>query len=154
MADTTGGGRQVDGFHGISIEYMRSPKFLVADGGWERVVWVPKAVYERVKDFIPEKVRDKIADENVKTIDELKEFLKSKGHPIVERWKQIEAEAKPAEVKVEEAGISAPQPAQATVMEGISVSGIPLTSGGFKITLKGARINIDKVIIRRSTPTS
>jgi len=155
MADTTGGGRQVDGFHGISIEYMRSPKFLVVDGGWERVVWVPKAIYERVKDFIPEKVRDKIAtDENVKTIDELREFLKSKGHPIVDRWKQIEAEAKPAEVKVEEAGMGASQPAQATVMEGVSVSGVPLTSGGFKITLKGARINIDKVIIRRSASTS
>jgi len=28
MADSTAGGRQVDGFHGLSIEYMRSPKFL------------------------------------------------------------------------------------------------------------------------------
>ncbi len=53
LADSTAGGRQVDGFHGLSIEYMRSKKFLSADGGWNRVVWLPKEVKERVKDFIP-----------------------------------------------------------------------------------------------------
>src|SRR4030066_1531582 len=42
LADSTAGGRQIDGFHGISIEYMRSPKFLQADGGWNRIVWMPK----------------------------------------------------------------------------------------------------------------
>ena len=40
MADSTAGGRQVDGFHGVSIEYLRSPKFLQVDGGWERIVWI------------------------------------------------------------------------------------------------------------------
>ena len=34
IADSTGGGRQVDGFHGLSFEYMRSPRFLRASGGW------------------------------------------------------------------------------------------------------------------------
>ena len=53
LADSTAGGRQVDGFHGLSIEYMRSPKFLQADGGWNRVVWMPKEVKDRVKNFIP-----------------------------------------------------------------------------------------------------
>ena len=42
MADSTAGGRQVDGFHGISIEYMRSSRFLHADGGYDRVVWMPQ----------------------------------------------------------------------------------------------------------------
>src|SRR4030042_1283377 len=51
IADSAAGGRQVDGFHGLSIEYMRSTKFLAADGGWNRVVWLPKHVKERVKDF-------------------------------------------------------------------------------------------------------
>ena len=53
MADSTAGGRQVDGFHGISIEYMRSPLFLHADGGYDRVVWMPAETKERLKDFIP-----------------------------------------------------------------------------------------------------
>ncbi|MDH5769731.1 MAG: CO dehydrogenase/CO-methylating acetyl-CoA synthase complex subunit beta, partial [Candidatus Bathyarchaeota archaeon] len=61
LADSTAGGRQVDGFHGISVEYMRSPKFLQVDDGWNRIVWVPSSVKERVKDFIPKEVVDKIA---------------------------------------------------------------------------------------------
>src|SRR4030042_256395 len=63
LADSTAGGRQIDGFHGISIEYMRSPKFLQADGGWNRVVWIPKEVKERVKDFIPAGLVNKLATE-------------------------------------------------------------------------------------------
>ncbi|MEM3640393.1 MAG: CO dehydrogenase/CO-methylating acetyl-CoA synthase complex subunit beta, partial [Candidatus Bathyarchaeia archaeon] len=67
LADSTAGGRQVDGFHGISIEYMRSPKFLQADGGWKRVVWMPKEVKEKVKEFIPRELYNKIAtEENAK----------------------------------------------------------------------------------------
>ena len=152
MADATGGGRQVDGFHGISIEYMRSPKFLQVDGGWRRVVWVPKAVYERVKDFIPEDVRDKIAtDEDVKTIEELMEFLKAKGHPVVERWKEKEAEKAEAKPVEAEAAAAAPEAVpQITGMTGVSVSGIPMAAGGLRIILKGAKIRIDKVIIKRT----
>ena len=100
IADSTAGGRQVDGFHGLSIEYMRSPKFLQADGGWARVVWLPSELKERVKDFIPAELVDKIATEKeVSNVEELREFLKEKGHPVVERWKEVEVveEEKPAE---------------------------------------------------------
>ncbi|RLI24085.1 CO dehydrogenase/CO-methylating acetyl-CoA synthase complex subunit beta, partial [Candidatus Bathyarchaeota archaeon] len=152
MADATGGGRQVDGFHGISIEYMRSPKFLQVDGGWRRVVWVPKAVYERVKDFIPEDVRDKIAtEEDAKTIEELIEFLKAKGHPVVERWKEKEAEKAEAKPVEAEAAAAAPEAVpQIAGVTGVSVSGIPVAAGGLRIILKGAKIRIDKVIIKRT----
>jgi acetyl-CoA decarbonylase/synthase complex subunit beta len=64
LADSTAGGRQIDGFHGISIEYMRSPKFLQADGGWKRIVWMPTSIKERVKEFVPAEMIDKIATEN------------------------------------------------------------------------------------------
>jgi acetyl-CoA decarbonylase/synthase complex subunit beta len=139
IADSTAGGRQVDGFHGISIEYMRSPKFLKADGGWNRVVWMPAAVKERVKDFIPKEVVDKIATENeVKTLNALKDYLKAQNHPVVERWKEapIEAEAKP------EAEETMPTMPVATV------STLPITAGGYKIILKDAKIYAKKVIIR------
>ena len=140
MADSTAGGRQVDGFHGLSIEYMRSPKFLQVDGGWNRTVWMPAAVKERVKDFIPKDVVDKIATENeVKTIDELKAFLEEMGHPVVERWKAIPAEVAP---KAEEVEAAAPP------LE-VPVSGVPIAAGGFKIILKDAKIHAKKVIIRR-----
>ena len=82
IADSAAGGRQIDGFHGMSIEYMRSKKFFAADGGWNRVVWVPKEVKERVKEFIPKDVVDKVAtEENATNIDALKAFLKGKEPP-------------------------------------------------------------------------
>jgi acetyl-CoA decarbonylase/synthase complex subunit beta len=142
LADSTAGGRQVDGFHGISIEYMRSPKFLQADGGWSRVVWLPKEVKERVKSFIPAELVDKIAtEEDAKTIDELKAFLKERNHPVVERWKEevtvAVEEAVPAEAKEE-----------APTAPVITAATLPITSGGFKIILKDAKIYAKKVVIR------
>ena len=142
LADSTAGGRQVDGFHGISVEYMRSPKFLDADGGWNRVVWLPKEVKERVKDFIPIDVVDKIAtEENAQNIDALKAFLKEKGHPVVAKWTEEVAaveEAAPAEAREEE-GAMIPVATAAT---------LPIMAGGFKIILKDAKIYAKKVIIR------
>jgi acetyl-CoA decarbonylase/synthase complex subunit beta len=140
LADSTAGGRQVDGFHGVSIEYLRSPKFLQADGGWKRVVWLPKEVKERVKKFIPAELVDKIAtEENAKTIDDLKAFLKENNHPIVERWKEeaVAAEVAPAEAREE-----------APTAQVFTATTLPITAGGFKIILKDAKIYAKKVIIR------
>jgi acetyl-CoA decarbonylase/synthase complex subunit beta len=139
MADSTAGGRQVDGFHGISIEYMRSPKFLQVDGGWNRIVWMPSSVKERVKDFIPKDVVNKIATEkDVSTIDELKSFLEKMAHPVVDRWKAITVEAAP---KLEEVPVEAASE--------VRVSGVPVAAPGFKIILKDVKINAKKVILRR-----
>jgi acetyl-CoA decarbonylase/synthase complex subunit beta len=142
LADSTAGGRQIGGFHGMSIEYMRSKKFLAADGGWNRVVWLPKEVKDRVKDFVPQEIVDKIAtEENAQSIDSLKSFLKEKNHPVVARWVEeapAVAEAVPAEAKEEE-GAMIPVASAAT---------LPIMAGGFKIILKDAKIYAKKVIIR------
>ena len=138
LADSTAGGRQVDGFHGISIEYMRSPKFLQVDGGWDRIVWMPAAIKERVKDFIPKEIVDKIATENdAKAIDELKAFLKDHDHPVVQQWKEIPVEAAP------EAEEEAPTVPLATLPTTAVAAG-----GGFKIILKNAKIHAERVIIK------
>ncbi|MGD8564804.1 MAG: CO dehydrogenase/CO-methylating acetyl-CoA synthase complex subunit beta [Candidatus Bathyarchaeota archaeon] len=140
LADSTAGGRQVDGFHGISIEYMRSPKFLQADGGWNRIVWMPKEVKERVKDFMPTELIDKIAtEEEATTIDGLKTFLKEKNHPVVEQWTEEAVtfeEAIPTETE------------EAAMMPVATAATLPLTAGGIKIILKDAKIYAKKVIIR------
>lgn len=84
MAGEASGGRQVEGYLGMAIEYMRSPKFIQADGGMKRIVWLPKAIKERVKDAIPLDLYDKIAtEEDVKNVDELSAFLQEKGHPHI-----------------------------------------------------------------------
>ena len=144
IADSTAGGRQVDGFHGLSVEYLRSPKLLQADGGWNRIVWMPNAIKERVKDYIPKEVVDKVATENdAKTMDDLKKFLEARAHPVVERWKAKTVEA--AAVAVEEKEV----PEGAPVIE---MPTLPITAGGIKIILKDAKIHAKKVIIRVEKP--
>jgi acetyl-CoA decarbonylase/synthase complex subunit beta len=143
LADSTAGGRQVDGFHGMSIEYMRSKKFLSADGGWNRVVWLPKEVKERVKDFIPPELVDKIAtEEDAKTADELKAFLKAKNHPVVARWTE---EAVPAP---EAQAVQVNEEAAGTMMPVATAGTLPIMAGGFRIILKDAKIYANKVIIQ------
>jgi acetyl-CoA decarbonylase/synthase complex subunit beta len=141
MADSAAGGRQVDGFHGVSIEYLRSPKFLQVDGGWNRIVWIPSNIKERVRDYIPADVVDKIATEaDVETLEQLKEFLERQNHPVLERWKVKEA----AEIPLPEEGAAMTMPQ----MTSIPISGISMTGGGFRIILKDAKIIAKKLIIR------
>jgi acetyl-CoA decarbonylase/synthase complex subunit beta len=142
IADSAAGGRQIDGFHGMSIEYMRSKKFFAADGGWNRVVWVPKEVKERVKDFIPQDIVDKIAtEETAANVDTLKAFLKEKNHPVVAKW--VAEEAAP----VAEAAATAEAQAEGAMMPVMTASTLPIMAGGFKIILKDAKIYANKVII-------
>jgi acetyl-CoA decarbonylase/synthase complex subunit beta len=142
MADSTAGGRQVPGFHGLSIEYMRSPRFLQVDGGYSRVVWMPDSVKQRVYEFMPEDVRDKIPTENdVMTIADLKTFLKDKDHPIIERWVEIEEEEETALAEVSDDYVAVP--GEMTAM----VGGV---GGGLEIVFKNAKIYAEKVIIRKT----
>ena len=139
ISDLTAGGRQVDGFHGLSIEYMRSPKFMVTDGGWGRIVWMPMEIKERIKDFMPPEIIPKIATEDeVSSLDELKTFLKEQGHPIVERWTEAPAEEEPGEITVP----TLEMPAGA-----IPIQGMP-AGMGFRIILKNAKIKAEKMIIK------
>jgi acetyl-CoA decarbonylase/synthase complex subunit beta len=85
MAGQTGGGKQVVGFLGMGILYYFSSKFLQADGGWRRIVWMSSKLKERVKAGIPDEMYPKIATENdAKDIPSLKAFLVKVGHPVVD----------------------------------------------------------------------
>jgi acetyl-CoA decarbonylase/synthase complex subunit beta len=102
---------------------------------------LPKEVKERVKDFVPKDVVDKVAtEEDAQNVDALKAFLKEKNHPVVARWAAEAAavEAVAAEAKEEE-GAMIPVATAAT---------LPIMAGGFKIILKDAKIYAKKVIIR------
>ena len=138
ISDLTAGGRQVDGFHGLSIEYMRSPKFMMADGGWDRVVWMPVDIKERIRSYMPPEIVDKIAtEENVSDLDGLTAFLKEHDHPIVSRWKAAPEEG-PSEIAV---------PTLELPASAIPIQGIP-AGMGFRIILKNAKIRAEKMIIK------
>jgi acetyl-CoA decarbonylase/synthase complex subunit beta len=85
MAGDTSGGRQVEGRLGTGLEQMRSPKFIQADGGRKRIVWLPKEIKERYREaFEEDGVYDKIpTEEDVSNTDELLEFLEKVGHPWI-----------------------------------------------------------------------
>jgi len=154
ISDLTAGGRQVDGFHGLGIEYMRSPKFMQADGGWDRFVWMPVDIRDRIVEYMPEDIVPKIATEkDVSTLDELKQWLRDKDHPIVERWVE-EPVAEPEQAQVPQQYAQQQMP-----MTGFTVPSLELPAGAlpiqglpqgvaFKIILKNAKIKAEKLIIK------
>ncbi|MEA1945334.1 MAG: CO dehydrogenase/CO-methylating acetyl-CoA synthase complex subunit beta [Euryarchaeota archaeon] len=150
MAGQTGGGKQVVGFLGIGINYFRSPKFIQADGGWNRVGWIPKHLKDRVIDDIPEDIVDAIAtEEDATDLDSLKAFLIEKNHPIVAEWKKKEEKAEKKKEK-ETPAVPAMAVPEAVPIAGIPVAGMAMPSGaGIRIVLKNAKINIDQVIVKR-----
>lgn len=93
LAGTIGGGAQMPGFMGIGKSYLGSPKFVPADGGLGRLVWIPKALKEELRPALEEAAEnaglgkdfvDKIADETVGTSgEEIMSFLEEKGHPAL-----------------------------------------------------------------------
>lgn len=143
LASETGGGKQIEGLVGIAIEYMRSSKFFQADGGWNRVVWLPAAVKERVKDAIPPELYSKIPTENeLKTTDELKKFLEAHDHPVVARWKVPAAPPIPTIAETKEPAVGIEIPAM--------LPSLTVPAEGFKIVLKGVKIHVDKLIIKKA----
>ena len=92
LAGMVGGGNQTPGFLGVSKHYICSKKFLLAEGGLKRVVWLPKMlkeeIAERMKPICEEMgipdFPDMIADETIGTTEEeILPFLEEKGHPAL-----------------------------------------------------------------------
>jgi acetyl-CoA synthase len=92
LAGSAGGGNITPGFVGHSKLYIGSKKFVAAEGGILRLVWMPKALKEMLKEKIDRlgaergvsNLTDRIADETVGvTEDEIYPFLQEKEHPAV-----------------------------------------------------------------------
>ncbi|OGV61861.1 MAG: CO dehydrogenase/CO-methylating acetyl-CoA synthase complex subunit beta [Lentisphaerae bacterium RIFOXYB12_FULL_65_16] len=99
LAGSVGGGNQTPGFLGVGRLYVLSRKFIPADGGLRRLVWMPKEMKtyfgDRLKaraaeEGVPDLV-DKIADETCATSgEELVEYLAKVGHPALEMESLLE----------------------------------------------------------------
>jgi acetyl-CoA synthase len=92
LAGTVGGGGQTPGFIGVGRYYLVSKKFISADGGFHRIVWMPKQLKEEMKDRLKARAEevgtpdfvDKIADETITTDPaELAEYLTKVDHPAL-----------------------------------------------------------------------
>ena len=50
MASMTGGGVQTPGFMGHGKHFISSKKFMKAEGGLGRIVWLPKELKDQVRE--------------------------------------------------------------------------------------------------------
>ena len=92
LAGSVGGGIQTPGFLGVGKIYLTSNKFISADGGLRRLIWMPKELKELLGEKLIKRVReigepdliDKIADETIATTsEELLVFLEKVKHPAL-----------------------------------------------------------------------
>jgi acetyl-CoA synthase len=92
LAGSIGGGQQTPGFIGVGRLYLLSRKFLKADGGIKRIVWMNR----ELKEFLGERFKKRceeegtpglmgmIADETIATDpDGLLDFLRAVKHPVL-----------------------------------------------------------------------
>lgn len=93
LAGMAGGGVQTPGVMGVGKFYLLSPKFISADGGFKRIVWMSKnlktsmrseldAVAER--EGVPDMI-GRIADSStVTSVEELEAWVKEHDHPVLD----------------------------------------------------------------------
>jgi len=93
LAGQVGGGLQVPGFIGIGKMYISSNKFISAEGGQQRIVWMPKQLKDEVGPRLSERLAkngipdlfDKIAtEEDAEEPDQLVAYLEKVKHPALE----------------------------------------------------------------------
>ena len=93
LASCTGGGVQTPGYMGHGRHFIASKKFCYAEGGIERIVWMPKELKDDVGERLNatakelygiENFVDMVADETVTTdCEELLNWLTEKNHPVL-----------------------------------------------------------------------
>jgi acetyl-CoA synthase len=93
LAGTVGGGNQTPGFIGHSKHYICSKKFIAAEGGIRRIVWMPTMLKNEINDNFLKRADElglggqdflnKIADETIATTEEkVLEFITRNNHPV------------------------------------------------------------------------
>lgn len=92
LAGSIGGGTQTPGFIGVGRKFLISKKFIRANGGFLRIMWMPKELKEAMKEDLQKRAEelghpdfvDKIADETICTDPEgLMEWCAKVDHPAL-----------------------------------------------------------------------
>ena len=93
LASMTGGGVQTPGFMGHGKHFIASKKFMKAEGGLGRIVWMPKALKDQVAEKLNASAKelygidnfaDMVGDETItEDAEALLNFLTEKGHPVL-----------------------------------------------------------------------
>jgi acetyl-CoA synthase len=93
LAGMAGGGLQTPGIMGHGKFYILSPKFISADGGFKRVVWLSSILKEQMAEQLQKvaeregdpNLLEKICDERIATdVEGTVAYVTEKGHPALE----------------------------------------------------------------------
>lgn len=93
LASMTGGGVQTPGFMGHGRHFIPSKKFLAAEGGISRIIWMPKELKDDIRERLNQTAKelydidnftDMICDETIATdAEDVVQFLADAGHPAL-----------------------------------------------------------------------
>jgi len=92
LAGIAGGGLQTPGVMGVGKFYLVSPKFISADGGFKRVVWMSSVLKESMADEFnavaqregdPDLISRIADDRSASTVDELLAWMEEHNHPAL-----------------------------------------------------------------------
>ncbi|MDR2923036.1 MAG: CO dehydrogenase/CO-methylating acetyl-CoA synthase complex subunit beta [Treponema sp.] len=92
LAGSVGGGQQTPGFFGCGKVFLSSRKFLLAEGGFARIVWMPKELKDLLRDDLVRRFDEKglpgfidqIADETIAvTAEDVRTFMEKVKHPAL-----------------------------------------------------------------------
>jgi carbon-monoxide dehydrogenase catalytic subunit/CO dehydrogenase/CO-methylating acetyl-CoA synthase complex beta subunit len=92
LAGSVGGGKITPGFMGVGRKFLTSKKFIPYDGGFERIVWMPKELKEALQEDLRKRAEelgipdfvDKIADETITTdAGGLMDWMVKVDHPAL-----------------------------------------------------------------------
>ncbi len=135
LAGNVGGGQQTPGFMGCGKIFLTSRKFLFADGGHKRVVWMTKDLKNLLAEDLKKRFQeagvpdllDQIADETIATdAHEIRTYMEKVGHPALEmedmsafaesRWETVvQAEAVAGAAVQEDSTVSDDVPDEQTI---------------------------------------
>jgi acetyl-CoA synthase len=127
LANMTGGGQQTPGFIGVGKAYLASRKFIAAEGGHRRIVWMPSELKQELREDlgtigrrlgIPDFV-DRIADEQIGTdTASVRAHMEKVNHPALEMWDITQPSPEAAAMDAQRAVRPQPEPqAQQAVFE-------------------------------------
>ena len=92
LAGSVGGGQQTPGFIGCGKVFLTSRKFLFAEGGHRRLIWMPKELKTLLADDLKKRCAEqgvpdlfeKVADETIATDPKaIRAFMEKVGHPAL-----------------------------------------------------------------------
>jgi acetyl-CoA synthase len=151
LANMTGGGQQVPGYIGVGKAYVASRKFISAEGGHRRIVWMPRELKEALSEELNaiakrlgiDDFASQIADETVGADPaSVRAFMERVKHPVLampditslssHAPAQPAAPAKPgaASVAAKPVTAAAPQPAAKPAVEPVAAAESSVSGDG------------------------